>query len=125
MKKLKRSIFLIILTLTLLFPGFTPRASAFEPITVALLAPVALKVYEAAEPRLVRGAAAGGRKMIQIGGNLLDFFRLPLGAIQVTLGAPFGFFNSGVRNIAQGAIAPIKMVGNMLVLPFTLFGVSL
>ena len=107
-------------------PGvFTPRVAAFEPITVALLAPVALKVYEAAEPRLVRGAAAGGRKMIQIGANLLDIFRLPLGAIQMTLGAPFGFFTAGLSNIGRGAIAPVKMVGNILVLPFALFGVNL
>jgi len=110
----------------LVIPGvFTPRAVAFEPITVALLAPVALKVYEAAEPRLVRGAAAGGRKMLQIGANLVDIFRLPLGAIQMTLGAPFGFFGDGVSNIAKGAIAPVKMVGNILVLPFALFGVNL
>ena len=110
----------------LVVPGiFTPRAAAFEPITVALLAPVALKVYEAAEPRLVRGAAAGGRKMLQIGANLLDLFRLPLGAIQMTLGAPFGFFGDGINNITRGAIAPVKMVGNILVLPFALFGVNL
>ena len=122
----KRTIILFTLAIMLLVPGIcTPRAAAFEPITVALLAPVALKVYEAAEPRLVKGAAAGGRKMIQIGGNLLEFFLLPLGAIQVTLGAPFGFFNSGVNNITRGAIAPVKMVGNMLVLPFALFGVNL
>ena len=107
-------------------PGvFTPRAAAFEPITVALLAPVALKIYEAAEPRLVRGAAAGGRKMLQIGGNLLELFRLPLGAIQLTLGAPFGFFGDGISNIAKGCMAPVKMVGNILVLPFTLFGVNI
>ena len=122
----KRAIILFTLAVMLLVPGVcTPRTVAFEPITVALLAPVALKVYEAAEPRLVRGAAAGGRKMIQIGGNLLEFFLLPLGAIQMTLGAPFGFFSNGVNNIARGAMAPIKMVGNILVLPFTLFGVNL
>ena len=43
----------------------------------------------------------------------------------MTLGAPFGFFSNGVNNIARGAMAPIKMVGNILVLPFTLFGVNL
>ncbi|MBR7144352.1 MAG: hypothetical protein IKD10_05360 [Lentisphaeria bacterium] len=123
---MKRSIILVILTFMLVIPGvFTPRAVAFEPITVALLAPVALKVYEAAEPRLVRGAAAGGRKMLQIGANLVDIFRLPLGVVQMTLGAPFGFFGDGLSNIAKGAIAPVKMVGNILVLPFALFGVNL
>lgn len=117
-----------IILLTVLLTGawnFSPRAAAFEPITVALLAPVALKVYEAAEPRLVRGAMCGGKKMVQIGGNLLEFFCLPLGLIQATLGAPFGCFGSGMQNIVRGAIAPVKMVGNILVLPFALFGVTI
>ena len=69
--------------------------------------------------------AAGGRKMLQIGANLVDIFRLPLGVVQMTLGAPFGFFGDGLSNIAKGAIAPVKMVGNILVLPFALFGVNL
>ncbi|MBR2356843.1 MAG: hypothetical protein IKA65_02280 [Lentisphaeria bacterium] len=123
---MKRVIQIILLAVMLTGAwGFSPRAMAFEPITVALLAPVALKVYEAAEPRLVRGAMCGGKKMVQIGGNLLEFFCLPLGLIQATLGAPFGCFGSGMQNIVRGAVAPVKMVGNILVLPFALFGVTL
>ena len=92
---------------------------------MALLAPVALKVYQAAEPLLVRGAQTGGKKLVQIGGNIFEILLLPLGAVQATVGAPFGFFGTGVKNIGQGSIAPFKMVLNVLALPFSFFGVSI
>ena len=121
-KKLK----LILLALVLACPGvMAPRAQAFEPVTMVLLAPVALKVYETAEPRLVRGAQVGGRKLVQIGGNMLEIMLLPLGAVQTTLGAPFGYLGTGVKNIGKGAVAPFKMVLNMLALPFCFFGVNI
>ena len=104
---MKSKIKYLLLASILLLPGFlTPKTQAIEPITMVLLAPVALKVYEAAEPRLVRGAKHGGRKLVQMGGNLLEFFYLPLGAVQMTLGAPFGYFTDGIRNIGKGLIAP-------------------
>lgn len=102
-----------------------PRARAFEPVTMALLAPVALKVYEAAEPRLVKGAKYGGKKLVQMGGNVFEILYLPLGLVQTTLGAPFGFFNSGVKNIGKGIVAPGKLVLNTLAFPFTLMGVDI
>lgn len=114
------------LALLLLLPGvFTPKAQAFEPVTMALLAPVALKVYEAAEPRLIRGMTYGGKKLVEIGGNVFEILYLPLGVVQVTLGMPFGFFGSGVQNIGKGLIAPGKLVLNTLALPFALFGVDI
>ena len=116
----------VLLALLLMLPGvLTPQASAFEPITVALLAPVALKVYEAAEPRLVRGAQCGGKKLVQMGVNVLEILYLPLGVIQMTLGAPFGYFGSGINNIGKGLLAPCKLVLNTLALPFALFGVDI
>ena len=121
-KKLK----LILLALMLACPGImTPRVQAFEPVTMVLLAPVALKVYETAEPRLVRGAQVGGRKLVQVGGNMLEIMLLPLGAVQATLGAPFGYLGTGVKNIGKGAVAPFKMVLNVLALPFCFFGVNI
>ena len=123
---MKKKFTILILAFMLAFSGITvPRAQAFEPVTMVLLAPVALKVYQAAEPRLVRGAHTGGRKLVQIGGTMFEILLLPLGAVQTTLGAPFGFFGSGVKNIGKGAIAPFKMVSNILALPFSFFGVSI
>lgn len=123
---MKKKFKLILLAAVLFMPGvMTPKAQAFEPVTMVLLAPVALKVYEAAEPRLVRGAQVGGSKLVQIGGNFLELFLLPLGAVQTTVGAPFGYFGSGVKNIGKGALAPCKMVLNLLALPFCFFGVNI
>ena len=110
----------------LLLPGFfTPEVQAFEPVTMALLAPVALKVYEAAEPRIARGARCGGKKIVEMGANVFEILYLPLGLVQVTLGAPFGFFGSGINNIGKGIIAPGKLVLNTLALPFALMGAEL
>jgi hypothetical protein len=123
---LKKKLTILLLAFMLAFSGITaPRAQAFEPVTMVLLAPVALKVYQAAEPRLVRGAQTGGRKLVQIGGNIFEILLLPLGAVQSTVGAPFGFFGAGVKNIGRGAIAPFKMVLNVLALPFSFFGVNI
>ena len=115
-----------LLAALLLLPGFfTPKAEAFEPVTMALLAPVALKVYEAAEPRLIRGLTCGGKKLVEMGGNVFEILYLPLGIVQTTLGMPFGFFSSGVRNIGKGLIAPGKLVLNTIALPFALVGVDI
>ena len=123
---MKRLLRILLLSAVLILPcGTAPRVQAFEPVTMVLLAPVALKVYEAAEPRLVKGAKYGGKKMVQIGGNVLEVLYLPLGIVQTTIGAPFGFMSSGFKNIGKGIIAPGKLVLNVLALPFSLCGVNI
>ena len=123
---LKNSLKYALLAALLILPGFfTPKTQAFEPVTMALLAPVALKVYEAAEPRMVKGALFGGRKLVQMGGNVLELLYLPLGVVQVTLGMPFGFFADGTRNIGKGLIAPGKLMLNAIALPFSFMGVDI
>ena len=56
---------------------------------------------------------------------MLEIMLLPLGAVQATLGAPFGYLGTGVKNIGKGAVAPFKMVLNVLALPFCFFGVNI
>ncbi len=107
-------------------PGFfTPQAKAVEPVSMILLAPVALKAYQTAEPRLMRGARCGGRKLVQIGGNVFEVLYLPLGVVKMTLGAPFGLIGSGVKDVGKGIIAPGKLVLNTLALPFAFLGVDI
>lgn len=123
---MKRKLFIILLAGMFFLPGgIMPRAKAIEPITMALLAPVAVKVYEAAEPRIIRGARTGGKKLVEMGTNVFEILYLPLGVVQATLGMPFGAFNSGIRNIGKGLVAPGKLVLNTLAFPFTLFGVDI
>lgn len=101
-----------------------PKAKALDPVTMALLAPVAIKVAEKATPYVISGLANGARGMVVIGKDMLDFFRLPLGLLQSTLGAPLGFFSSGVKNIAMGGVAPFKMALHTLMLPLYFFGAA-
>lgn len=95
-----------------------------EPVTIALLAPVALKAAEKAQPYVLRGLKNGGRAAVTIGKDILDIFRLPLGALQTTVGAPFGFFKDGVRNVVLGGIAPFKMAFHTALFPVMLCGVN-
>jgi len=124
----KRKIFLLLLTGLLISPWsgvFTPQARAFEPITMTLLAPVALKVYEKAEPRLIRGAKTGGKKLIEMGVDTFEILYLPWGAIQATAGIPLGGLRPGIKNMGKGIIAPGKLVLDTLAFPFCLMGVDL
>lgn len=125
---MKRKIFLVLLTGFLISPWSswtTPRSQAFEPITMMLLAPVALKVYEKAEPRLVKGAATGGKKLVKMGVDTFEILYLPWGALQSTAGLPFGGLKSGLKNMGKGIIAPGKLVLDTLTLPVALVGVDI
>ena len=125
---MKRKTILVLLTVSLLMPWSrlsTPEAVAIEPITMVLLAPVAMKVYQAAEPRLVRGMRTGGKKLVKMGVDTFEILYLPLGLVQSTAGAPFGFFKSGVKNMGKGIIAPGKLILDTLAFPFSLWGVDI
>ena len=124
----RRKSILVLLTVILILPWnrlTTPEAVAFEPITMVLLAPVALKVYQAAEPRSVRGMRTGGNRLVKMGVDVFEILYLPLGLVQSTAGAPFGYFKSGIKNMGKGIIAPGKLVLDTLAFPFTLWGVDI
>jgi hypothetical protein len=122
MKKLTLLAVLICLVI-MLFPA--PKAKAMDPVTIALLAPIALKVAEKARPYVVKGLTNGLKQMLVIGKDMIDFMRLPLGMLQSSFGAPFGLFGSGVKNMVVGGIAPFKMCFHTLMLPVALAGFTL
>ena len=83
---------LLVLILTLLFPA--PKAQAIDPVTLAILAPIALKVADAARPYLVRSALNTVRCMGKMGKDMFEIFYLPYGFLKMTVGAgsPRGWF---------------------------------
>ncbi len=101
----------------------TPKANAMDPVTIALLAPVALKAGQTAYPYVIKGMANAGRGCVAAGIDMLNIFRLPLGFFQVTALAPFGGLSPGLRNIGKGCIAPIKLAVHTAMIPFNMFGV--
>ena len=65
----------------------------------------------------MRGLMSGAQHMVSMGYDLVNFFRLPLGVVQATVGIPFGQLGNGVRNMIAGGIAPFKFVIKTLLLP--------
>jgi hypothetical protein len=122
---MKRPTFLILLVIlsTYLFAP-QPKVKAMEPVTIALLAPIALKVAEKARPYVQRGLLNGAKNLIVMGKDVLQLMRLPLGIIQSTVLMPF-FFKDGVKNIIMGGIAPIKLVYHAVLLPFQFLGINI
>ena len=104
---------------------YTPKAEAMDPVTIAILAPIALKAAKIAAPYVLRGLACGGKGLLEMGGDVIDILRLPLGVVQPTLLWPFGLFGTGIDNMIQGGIAPFSLVWDTLVLPIKFFGVDI
>ena len=95
-----------------------------DPVTIAILTPVAIKAAEVATPYVLRGLQCGGLHMIKIGTRIVDIFRLPLGILQITLGAPFNLFSDGIRNSMLGVLAPLNLLVDTLLLPLAFCGVT-
>lgn len=115
----------IFLFFTLLYsPLALPKAQAIDPVTIAILTPIAIKCAEVAAPYVWRGLQCGGNHMLNMGRDLIDIGRLPLGLLQSTLGVPFQQFSNGVRNIVLGAIAPFKLTVHALLLPLAFAGMN-
>jgi hypothetical protein len=118
--------FLLLTIILSMFFMFIPvqKTKAIDPVTIAILAPVAIKLAQVASPYVLKGLQNFGKGLLVCGKDMLDILRLPLGFIQTTLGIPFGGFPPGVRNIAQGTIAMFRMGFHVMMLPLNIFGIG-
>ena len=114
-------ILLLIFSLSLFAP---PAAKAADPISIAVLAPVALRAAQAAMPIAIKAAHNTVSGLIQIGKDVFQIFYLPYGLGKMTVGAPFGGFRSGLVYTFKGCIAPCKMVVHTVLLPIKMIGVE-
>ena len=124
MRTTTKKILLLTLVLTLLAPGLAPRAEAMDPVTIAILAPLAVKAAKVAAPYVVRGMKCGALQMKKIGFDLAKILALPLGLCQMTVGAPFGYFKLGANNCWTGIQSPFKFIWDTLMLPLAFTGVK-
>jgi hypothetical protein len=100
-----------------------PKAHAMDPVTIAVLAPILMPYAKQAAAYALKGCVKTVPGWINAGGQFLNIFRLPLGVLQLTLGAPFGFLSSGIENSWKGIAAPFLMVKEILCMPLYFFGV--
>lgn len=102
----------------------TPVPAKAEPVTMIILAPLALKAANMASPYVIQWMKNSGGQLLNIGKDMVDLLCLPLGVVQCTLGAPLGFFSNGLGNIGAGCVAPFKLVKDVLLLPLAIFGIG-
>jgi hypothetical protein len=122
---MKKPTFLVLVVIfsTYLFAP-QPKARAMEPVTIALLAPIALQVAQKARPYIIKGIQNGAKHLVVMGKDVLQLMRLPLGVIQSTVLMPF-FFSKGVKNMIMGGIAPFKLAYHAAILPLKIIGLNI
>ena len=113
--------------LVALFAFFYPQqeAQAMDPVTIAILAPIAIQVAKTMMPYIIKGLVNMGKMGLKMGKEMLNIMRLPLGVVQTFILFPFGScFSSGIRNMGYGIIAPFKVAFYAAMLPISAFGVG-
>ena len=116
----------MLLVVAILCPFVMPEAKAFEPVTMMVLAPVAIKVAEAARPYVEKSLIGTGTGLLKIGKDVLHMLYLPYGLLEVTFGAPFNKFRSGlVHMLRGGVVAPIRLILHTLILPVYMTGAQI
>lgn len=113
------TITLLVAFMMTLFPA--PEAQAFDPVTLAILAPIAIKVAEKTAPYIYRGLYNAGKCVFKMGKDVFEFFYLPFGLGYMC----FGNLKRGLVYVIKGGIAPGKLVYHTLLVPIALFGVNI
>lgn len=121
----KRFLLVATLLLTMVFYfGPSTEAEAIDPVTIAILTPVAIQAAKILAPYVIKAVKNMTVVLLRAGGNLISFFRFPIGLFQTVFLGFFGHFKSGLVNMGKGLWAPFQMCGNLLMLPLAIFGIG-
>ena len=101
------------------------RAQAIDPVTIAILAPIALQAAEAARPYVIRGMINFGKGLLKIGKASLDLFFIPYGLFKMIFLSPWGEFRSGMVYTIRGGFGIGKIFVHTLLLPVYMCGVEI
>ena len=111
--------------LTGFFMNSAPEARAIDPVTIAILTPIAIKAAQVAAPYVYRALANMGKASLRIFPDLIGIFKLPIGIGMVVLGWPFsGVAAKGAVYSLQGICAPFQLVWHTLMIPVAAFGIN-
>ncbi len=111
--------------LTGFFMNSAPEARAIDPVTIAILTPIAIKAAQVAAPYVYRALANMGKASLRIFPDLLGIFKLPIGIGMMVFGWPFqGVAVRGAVYTVQGVCAPFQLVWHTLMIPVAAFGIN-
>ena len=114
---------LLTVVLVFCFISVCSETKAIDPITALGGSGVASDLAGEALPLLTSGTGALLKGSVTIVKDALGVLWLPVGALESTVGAPFGLFGNGITNMVDGVAAPFKVAGDVLALPFQVVGV--
>lgn len=117
---MRKSFCTIIVTMSLMI--FCCESNAIDPLTSSIGSAAAQEVAGDAVPLVTKGAGTILKSSFLIVKDALGVLWLPVGAVESTVGAPFGLFGHGVTNMVDGVAAPFKVAGHVIKLPFQLVG---
>ncbi len=107
------------------FLSSAPEARAIDPVTIAILTPIAIKAAQVAAPYILKGLTNMGKASLKIFPDMLNIFKLPLGIGMTLLAWPFpGCFVKGLSYTFQGFLAPFKLVFHTIMIPVAAFGIN-
>ena len=115
-------IIMILLSVSFYFAP-QPKARAIDPVTLAILTPVAIKGAQILAPYVLRGLKNMATVGLRSFKHLFSLFKIPLGVLECTLGC-FWFFSSGIVHIGEGFWGICCFAGNLLLLPVAAFGIG-
>ena len=121
-----KTIWITLLTLAAFTGWFAPapEAHAIDLVTIAILAPAAMRMAETAQPYVIQGMLGGARGLAQMGMAAFKILYIPWGVVECTLGLPFGGLSPGIANICEGSMAPFELVFHTIMFPARCFGVG-
>ena len=117
--------FLLILTIALAATFFfapQQKAQAFDPVTLAILTPLAIQGAKILAPYVIRGLKNVALVGVRSAKYFIKFFLVPFGLIECII-MPWRI-STGLAHMGQGFIGLFCFIGNLLLLPFAAFGVG-
>ena len=102
-----------------------PEAKAIDPVTIAILTPIAVKAAQIAAPYVFRALRNVGVASLRTIPDIFNILKLPVGLLMATIGAPFGLFPRGCTYMFHGLAAPFKLCFHVVMIPLSIFKVGL
>ena len=117
--------FILILTIVLIGAFYftpQPKAEAFDPVTLAILTPLAIQGAKILAPYVIRGLKNVAIVGVRSAKYLVRFFLFPVGLVECII-MPWRI-SSGIAHMGQGFLGLFCFVGNLCLIPFAIFGIG-
>ena len=117
--------FLLILCIVLIGTFYfapQPKAEAFDPVTLAILTPLAIQGAKILAPYVIRGLKNVAIVGLRSGKYLVKFFLVPVGLVECII-MPWRI-STGISHVGPGFLGLFCFVGNLCLIPFAIFGIG-